>query len=122
MQDINFDEEIRLHNQWRRQFMNAFAAGSYAEMPLSGHRGCTLSTALMAASGPCASLPIVRLLIVEHERFHALCKEILDLSENGMAEDADLMLPELADASHRLVGLLDEMRSCQRDATPRNPA
>jgi hypothetical protein len=32
-----------------------------------------------------------------------------------MAGDADMMLPELADASHRLVGLLDEMRTCQRD-------
>ncbi len=115
MNRINFDEEIRLQNLWRRQFMNAFAAGSYADMPLSGHRSCTLAAALKAADGPCARQPLFRLLAVEHDRFHALCAEILDLSENGMAGDADMMLPELADASHRLVGLLDEMRTCQRD-------
>lgn len=116
MNRINFDEEIRLHNLWRRQFMNAFAAGSYADMPLSGHRGCTLAAALKQATGPCAGQPLLRLLVVEHQRFHALCSEILALSENGLAGDADLMLPELADASHRLVGLLDEMRSCQKDS------
>lgn len=115
MQRINFDDEIRLHNLWRRQFMNAFAAGSYADMPLSGHRGCLLSLALKQAAGPCAQQPLFKLLVVEHERFHALCNDILDFSENGMAGEADRLLPELADASHRLVGLLDEMRSCQRE-------
>ena len=73
MNRINFDEEIRLHNLWRRQFMNAFAAGSYADMPLSGHRSCTLAAALKAADGPCARQPLFRLLAVEHDRFHALC-------------------------------------------------
>lgn len=115
MHRIDFDEEIRLHNQWRRQFMNAFAAGSYADMPLSGHRGCLLAAALKSATGPCTRQPLFRLLVVEHQRFHALCAEILELSENGLAGEADMMLPELADASHRLVGLLDEMRTCQRE-------
>ena len=115
MQRINFDEEIRLHNLWRRQFMNAFAAGSYADMPLSGHRSCMLSLALKKATGPCTQQPLFKLLAVEHDRFHALCNEILDLSENGMASEADRLLLELTDASHRLVGLLDEMRTCQRE-------
>lgn len=119
MQRIDFDEEIRLHNLWRRQFMNAFAAGSYADMPLSGHRGCSLAGALKEATGPCTQQPLFRLLKLEHDRFHALCAEILDLSQNGMAGEADIMLPELADASHRLVGLLDEMRTCQKDEAAR---
>ena len=116
MQRINFDEEIRLHNLWRRQFMNAFAAGSYADMPLSCHRSCMLSLALKKATGPCTQQPLFKLLAVEHDRFHALCNEILDLSENGMASEADRLLLELTDASHRLVGLLDEMRTCQRES------
>lgn len=119
MHTINFDEEIRLHNLWRRQFMNAFAAGSYADMPLSGHRACHLAQALRKATGPCTEQPLFRLLLAEHDRFHALCSEILDLSESGQADEGDMMLPELADASHRLVGLLDEMRTCQKAGSDR---
>lgn len=113
MQKINFDEAIRLHNTWRRQFMTAFAAGSYADMPLSDHRGCTLGQALAAATGAAAEQPEFQRLIAVHKRFHAIANEILELSVNGMADSADLMLPELADQSHRLANLLDELRSEQ---------
>lgn len=114
MNRISFDDAIRLHNGWRRQFMNAFAAGSYADMPLSDHRGCMLAEALAQAEGPCIELPQFKQLIEVHARFHAIANEILELSKNGMAAAADLMLPELADQSHRLAGLFDELRDCQR--------
>jgi hypothetical protein len=32
-----------------------------------------------------------------------------------MADAADLMLPQLADESHRLANLFDELRAVQRD-------
>ena len=50
MERIDIDGAIRLHNQWRRQFLNAFAGGDYAEMPLSEHRSCTLAS---PAARPC---------------------------------------------------------------------
>ena len=114
MNPIDFDNAIRLHNAWRRQFMNAFAAGSYAEMPLSGHRGCQLAEALAAAPPTLAALPQLQQLIAVHARFHALANEIIELSDNGLADAADLMLPELAEQSFQLAGLLDELRDLQR--------
>lgn len=116
MQTIDFDEAIRLHNTWRRQFMNAFAQGSYADMPLSGHRACELAAALARASGPLTGLPQFQALLAAHDRFHAIANEIIDLSSNGMADTADLMLPELADQSHRLASLFDELRSAQQES------
>ena len=116
MQKIDFDEAIRLHNAWRRQFMNAFAYGSYADMPLSDHRGCMLGYAMAATDDATRALPQFQQLIVAHARFHSIANEIQDLSSNGMADAADLMLPELTDQSHRLANLLDELRAMQRDA------
>ena len=115
MQGIDFDEAIRLHNTWRRQFMNAFARGSYAAMPLSDHQGCMFGYAIAAADDVSRALPQFQALIRSHARFHTLASEIQELSSNGMAEDADLMLPELSDASHRLANLFDELRSLQRE-------
>ena len=115
MQGIDFDEAIRLHNGWRRQFMNAFARGSYADMPLSDHQGCMFGYAIAAADDASRALPQFQALIKAHTNFHALASEIQELSSNGMAEDADLMLPELSDASHRLANLFDALRSLQRE-------
>ena len=116
MQGIDFDEAIRLHNTWRRQFMNAFAHGSYADMPLSDHQGCMFGYAIAAADDVSRALPPFQALIRSHARFHALASEIQELSSNGMADSADLILPELADESHRLASLFDELRSIQRAA------
>ena len=96
MLGIDFDEAIRLHNAWRRQFMNAFAYGSYAD-------------------DASRALPQFQALIKTHTRFHALASEIQELSSNGMADAADLMLPQLADESHRLANLFDELRALQRE-------
>jgi hypothetical protein len=115
MQGIDFDEAIRLHNAWRRQFMNAFAHGSYADMPLSDHQGCMFGYAIAAADDASRALPLFQSLIKAHTRFHALAGDIQELSSNGMASAADLMLPELADTSHRLASLFDELRTLQRD-------
>jgi hypothetical protein len=115
MQGIDFDEAIRLHNAWRRQFMNAFAHGSYADMPLSDHQGCMFGYAIAAADDPSRALPAFQALIKAHARFHAIAGEIQDLSRNGMADAADLMLPELADISHQLASLFDELRTLQRE-------
>lgn len=46
MKRIDIDAAIRSHNQWRRQFLNAFAGGDYVDMPLSEHRSCLLSLQL----------------------------------------------------------------------------
>jgi len=115
MQGIDFDEAIRLHNTWRRQFMNAFARGSYADMPLSDHQGCMFGYAIAAADDTSRALPQFQALIKAHTRFHSLASEIQELSSNGMADAADLMLPELSDVSHRLANLFDELRAMQRD-------
>ena len=115
MQGIDFDEAIRLHNGWRRQFMNAFARGSYADMPLSDHQGCMFGYAIAAADDASRALPQFQALIRAHSSFHALASEIQELSRNGMAEDADLILPELSDASHRLANLFDELRTIPRE-------
>jgi len=115
MQGIDFDEAIRLHNAWRRQFMNAFAQRSYADMPLSDHQGCMFGYAIAAADDASRAQRQFQSLIQTHTRFHALASEIQELSSNGMASAADLMLPELADVSHRLANLFDELRTLQRD-------
>ena len=110
MKRIDIDDAIRLHTQWRRQFMNAFAGGDYADMPLSEHRGCTLAHALQDAGGAYVEAADFRQLIAIHDRFHALANDIVDLSNNGLGDSADLLLPELNEASHQLVGQLDKLR------------
>lgn len=110
MKRIDIDGAIRLHNLWRRQFMNAFAGGDYADMPLSEHRGCTLVQALANVEDA-----DIRQLVAIHDRFHAIANDIIDLSNNGLGDSADLLLPELNEASHLLVGQLDKLRE-QRDA------
>ena len=110
MERIDIDGAIRLHNQWRRQFLNAFAGGAYAEMPLSEHRGCTLARALSDARGDYAESADYKQLVAIHDRFHALANDIVDLSNNGLGDSADLLLPELNEASHQLVGQLDKLR------------
>lgn len=110
MTRIDIDGAIRLHNHWRRQFINAFAGGDYADMPLSEHCGCTLAKALQEAQGVSAvSLGFTRLCAI-HERFHELARDIVDLSNNGLSDAADLLLPELNEASHQLVVELDKLR------------
>lgn len=110
MKRIDIDNAIRLHNLWRRQFLNAFAGGAYAEMPLSEHRSCTLAKELGAAEGAYATTAEFSQLIAIHDRFHCLANEIVDLSNNGMGDAADLLLPELSEASHQLVSALDKLR------------
>lgn len=110
MQRIDIDSAIRLHTQWRRQFMNAFAGGDYADMPLSEHRGCTLAKALGQTSGTTTKSADFRQLVAIHERFHSLANDIIELSNNGLGDSADLLLPELNEASHQLVGQLDKLR------------
>ncbi|MBP5987119.1 MAG: CZB domain-containing protein [Azonexus sp.] len=107
MKRIDIDGAIRLHTLWRRQFMNAFAGGDYADMPLSEHRSCTLDEVLKDAD-------VCPQLIAIHDRFHAIANDIIDLSNNGLGDSADLLLPELNEASHLLVGQLDKLRE-QRD-------
>lgn len=110
MKRIDIDSAIRLHTQWRRQFLNAFAGGAYADMPLSEHRGCTLAKILDEAQGAYVGSPEYKELVVIHDRFHALANDIVDLSNNGLGDSADLLLPELNEASHQLVGHLDKLR------------
>ena len=109
MKRIDLDEMIRLHNMWRRQFVNAFAGGNYADMPLSGHRACTFDADLATLSDDAVPGGKAALQAI-HRQFHALASEILELSENGMADAADLLVPELTEASHQLMGRLDELR------------
>jgi hypothetical protein len=104
MKRIDIDEAIRLHNTWRRQFLNAFAGGNYADMPLSAHRSCTLDSLLDGQPGVPAALPDT------HRRFHQLANEIVELSQNGLGDSADLLLPEFNEAAHQLVAALDQMR------------
>lgn len=114
MKRIDIDGAIRLHTQWRRQFLNAFAGGAYADMPLSEHRGCTLAKALNDAQDSGVDFADYQQLIATHDRFHTLANDIVDLSNNGLGDSADLLLPELNEASHQLVGQLDKLRE-QRD-------
>jgi hypothetical protein len=110
MQRIDIDAAIHLHTRWRRQFLNAFAGGAYADMPLSEHRSCTLATALNAASGAYTQSIEYRELQVAHQRFHNLANEIVELSNNGLSDSADLLLPELSEACHQVVAGLDRLR------------
>jgi hypothetical protein len=107
MKRIDIDAAIRQHTQWRRQFLNAFAGGAYADMPLSEHRACTLDTGIAAL--PAGSIDAAA-FAAAHRRFHALADEIIDLSNNGLSGEADLLLPELTEASHLLVSQLDRLR------------
>lgn len=111
---IDIDGAIRSHNLWRRQFMNAFADGSYVEMPLSGHRGCTLTADLLRIKSAGHDFPEIRQLALADQRFHALANEIVELSNNGMGDTADLLLPQLTEESHQLVALFDQLRECLR--------
>ncbi|NJD25535.1 MAG: hypothetical protein FIB06_09025 [Betaproteobacteria bacterium] len=97
MTRFDIDAAIRSHHYWRRQFINAFAGGDYADMPLSEHRGCMLATGGTQADDA-------------HRRFHALADEIIALSNNGLGDQADLLLPELSEAAHQLVAALDRLR------------
>ena len=110
MKRIDIDHAIRLHTQWRRQFLNAFAGGDYADMPLSEHRGCTLDKSLQETTGSATESADFRSLVDVHERFHMLANEIVELSNNGLGDSADLLLPELNEASHQLVSQLDKLR------------
>jgi len=110
MKRIDIDHAIRLHTQWRRQFMNAFAGGAYADMPLSEHRSCLLASALNEATGAGVTSADYQQLVAIHERFHHLANEIVELSNSGLGDSADLLLPELNEASHQLVGQLDKLR------------
>lgn len=109
--DLDIDSTIRLHTQWRRQFLNAFAGGNYADMPLSEHRGCTLSQQLDSASDVVKTAADYQQLSTIHNRFHALANEIVELSNNGLGDCADLLLPELNETSHQLVAQLDRFRT-----------
>lgn len=114
MKRIDIDEAIRQHNKWRRQFLNAFAGGNYADMPLSEHRCCTLGRQLTACSKDLPDAPpladILHSLSSVHDRFHDLANEIVDLSQNGLGDSADLLLPELNEGAHLLVAALDGLR------------
>lgn len=107
---IDLDGAIRSHTQWRRQFLNAFAGGSYADMPLSEHRSCQLCLNLSADRQLFGGFPDLARLTAADDRFHAIANDIIDLSQNGMADSADLLLPQLTDASHQVVSLLDQLR------------
>jgi len=110
MTRIDIDGAIRSHNYWRRQFINAFAGGEYADMPLSEHRGCTLENCLSreVAEG---NNSILAALLAADRHFHALANEIIDLSNNGLGDSADLLLPELNEAAHRVIDRLGDARS-----------
>jgi len=110
MKRIDIDSAIRSHNQWRRQFLNAFAGGDYADMPLSEHRSCTLELELtrLVVEG---NNSILAALLAADRHFHALANEIIDLSNNGLGDSADLLLPDLNEAAHRLTAHLDDART-----------
>ncbi len=110
MTRVDIDNAIRLHNQWRRQFLNAFAGGSYADMPLSEHRSCTLELMLSREVAEGGN-SILAALLAADRHFHALANEIIDLSDNGLGDSADLLLPDLNESAHRLIAHLDDART-----------
>lgn len=110
MAQIDIDSAIRLHNQWRRQFLNAFAGGAYADMPLSEHRACTLEDCLAPEIAE-GNNSVLAALLAADRHFHALANEIIDLSNNGLGDSADLLLPELNEAAHRVIARLGDARS-----------
>jgi hypothetical protein len=113
MQRVDIDAEISAHNKWRRQFLNAFAAGNYAEMPLSDHRGCVLGETLNTLRQSGATFEHLPGLLRAHLRFHSIANDVVELSQNGLRDDADLILPQLTDASYQLVAMLDRLRDWQ---------
>ena len=116
MPPIDINQAIRQHSHWRRQFINAFAGGEYADMPLSEHRACLLGIALNKLLPALGDNEDFRALVEVHHQFHARANNIVDLSENGMASSADLLLPELSETVHQLNAYLDLLRDKLRDA------
>lgn len=114
MKRIDIDSAIRSHNQWRRQFLNAFAGGDYADMPLSEHRCCTLEQNLAPRVAEHGNSVLAALLAADRH-FHALANDIVDLSNNGLGDSADLLLPDLNEAAHRLISHLDDARAVLTD-------
>jgi hypothetical protein len=114
MTQIDIDGAIRMHNRWRRQFLNAFAGGNYADMPLSEHCSCTLELSLSRDVGEGGN-SILAALLAADRHFHALANEIVDLSNNGLGDSADLLLPDLNESAHRLIARLDDTRSLAQD-------
>lgn len=110
MNHADFDNAIKLHTRWRRQFLNAFAGGDYADMPLSEHRSCELAKKLDQAPDTLKASADFALLVSLHGQFHFLANEVVELSNNGMASAADLLLPELNETTHQLNAQLDKMR------------
>lgn len=110
MKHSDLDTAIQLHIRWRRQFLNAFAGGDYADMPLSEHRGCTLAKVLSEASGEYVASDEFKQLVQLHNQFHTLAGEVVDLSNNGLGSTADLLLPELNETTHQLNAQLNKMR------------
>lgn len=110
MKHTDIDSAIKNHIRWRRQFLNAFAGGDYADMPLSEHRSCGLAKTLDEVQGELSLSADFQLLISLHKRFHTLANEVVELSNNGMASSADLLLPELNETTHQLNAQLDKMR------------
>ncbi len=111
MKEIDIDNAIRQHVYWRRQFLNAFADGEYADMPLSEHRGCMLAFQIRRALKNGQVLSGHEVVLKEDESFHDLANEIIDLSNNGLGHSADLLLPQLTEASYRLIQSLDHLRT-----------
>ena len=111
MERIDIDAEISAHKKWRRQFLNAFAAGNYAAMPLSDHRSCMLASKLKESG--VTAFPYLAALVLAHGHFHSLANDIADLSENALADEADMLLPKLTDASYQLLEMLDRLRDWQ---------
>ena len=109
MQHFDIDDAVNQHNRWRRQFLNAFAGGNYVAMPLSEHRACTLEDFLAphVAEG---SNSLLAALLAADRHFHALANEIIDLSNNGLGDSADLLLPEFNEAGHRVIARLEDAR------------
>ena len=63
---------------------------------------------------------VIRLSVVvpaynEEENVVPLANEIIDLSQNGMGDAADLLLPQLTDSSLALVAQLDWLRQHSAD-------
>jgi hypothetical protein len=110
MKHTDIDSAIKNHIRWRRQFLNAFAGGDYADMPLSEHRSCVLAKTLNEVQGDLANSAEFQLLINLHKRFHFLANEVVELSSNGMASSADLLLPDLSETTHQLNTQLDKLR------------
>ncbi len=113
MKRIDIDQAIRQHNKWRRQFLSAFAGGNYADMPLSEHRCCLLENSLVEHKKSSQGSMQLSGLVAIDQRFHNLANEIVELSQNGLGDSADLLLLELNESAHQLVTALDQWREQQ---------